>query len=48
MGPLFRLVLTRFLPARFAWVVTAFILARAFAARRRTEPRRERTVRYYW
>lgn len=38
MGMILRLLLTRLLPARFAWVVTAFVLGRALAARRRPQP----------
>jgi hypothetical protein len=34
MGTLIRLLLTRLLPARLAWVVAAFVLGRALAARR--------------
>jgi hypothetical protein len=42
---LLRLLLARFLPARFAWVVAAFVLARVLAGRRRrTDTTGGRTV----
>jgi hypothetical protein len=34
MGMLIQLLLTKFLPVRFAWIVGAFVFARALAARR--------------
>jgi hypothetical protein len=47
MGMLIRLLLTKFLPARLAWIVAAFVFARALAGRREraagtTTGRRER------
>lgn len=38
MGTIIRLLLTRLLPARLTWIVAAFVLARALAAR---EPARD-------
>lgn len=37
MGMILRLLLTKLLPARLAWVVAAFVFGRALAARRRPE-----------
>jgi len=36
MALLIRLLLTKILPARLAWVVAAFVFGRALAARRET------------
>jgi hypothetical protein len=49
MGSLLRLLLLKFLPARLAWVVGAFVLARVLAGRREraTGPRGERTMKFY-
>ena len=34
MGTLFRLLLTKLLPARLAWVVAVYVFGRALATRR--------------
>jgi hypothetical protein len=38
MGILVKILLTKFLPARLAWVAAAFVLGRALAARREAVP----------
>jgi hypothetical protein len=49
MGSILRLLLLRFLPARLAWVVGAFVLARFLAGRREraTGPQGERMMKFY-
>ena len=49
MGTIIRLLIMKFLPARIAWVVGAFVLARVLTNRRErpTDPGRQPTVRYW-
>lgn len=44
MGMILRLLLTRLLPGRLAWVVAAFLFSKAMAARRQQTPVPVRTV----
>ncbi len=44
MGMILRLLLTKLLPGRLAWVVTAFVIGRALAAHRQPSPVPVRTV----
>jgi hypothetical protein len=45
MGTILRLLLTRFLPGRLAWVVTAFLVARAMTRPSEPVPVREPITR---
>ena len=49
MGTLIRLLLLKFLPARLAWIISAFILARVLAGRRErpASPENEPTIKFW-